>query len=114
MHLGCQLGELKHQILNENPGRRHPDSDVELRAASQVLSVCFSPNSKRLAMSDLLSVKVFDTESGQLLIEFERPFRFGRCGLVFPPMQSACSRWYRPGHLHLEPANCSAHSRASQ
>lgn len=76
-------GELKHLIANENPGRRHPDSEVELRAASQVLSVCFSPDSKRLAMSDLLSVKVFDTESGQLLIEFERPFRFGRCGLVF-------------------------------
>lgn len=76
-------GELKHHFPNENAGRQYTDPKVEVKLASQVVSVCFSPNGTRLAMSDLLGVKVFDVESGELLHDFVRPFRYGRSGLVF-------------------------------
>ncbi len=79
----AESGELLHHISNENEDRSHPDKEVERKGASQVLGLCYSPDGTRLAMSDMLSLKIFDSKTGKLLHDFDSPYRYGRCSLVF-------------------------------
>lgn len=78
-------GKLMHRIANENAGRQHPASEVGLKSASQVLALCFSPDNARLAMADMLGVKLIDVTAGKVLRDLPHPYRFGRSGLVFSP-----------------------------
>lgn len=36
-------------------------------------------------MADLLSLKIYDSDNGDLLNDFDSPYRYGRCSLVFSP-----------------------------
>lgn len=76
-------GELLHRFPNKNAGRQHPDAEVSIESASQVVSVRFAPDSRRIALGDMLGVKILDVPSGQLIREFAAPFRMGRSGLEF-------------------------------
>lgn len=78
-------GRLVHSIANSNPELQHPDPEVKAPGTDQVLSLSFSPDGKLLAMADLLTVKVFNTDSGELQYAINRSFRYGKSGLVFSP-----------------------------
>ncbi|MFT4558465.1 MAG: WD40 repeat protein, partial [Planctomycetaceae bacterium] len=70
-------------LPNENPDRTHPDPEIKEPVASQVLCLAFSPNDRRLAIGDMLGVKLVDAASGRLEHRLDAPFRLGRSGLVF-------------------------------
>jgi hypothetical protein len=76
-------GEELYALPNENEGRKHPDPEVSPVGANQVLCLRFAPDSRQLAMVDMLGVKLIDARSGKLLHSFDAPFRFGWSGLVF-------------------------------
>jgi WD40 repeat protein/beta-lactamase regulating signal transducer with metallopeptidase domain len=78
-----KTGNLLLDLPNDFPDRKHPDEEVSLDGASQVLCLQFSPNGKSLAIGDMLGVKLVDLASGELLHDFEKPFRMGRSRLVF-------------------------------
>lgn len=79
-------GQLLRSIPNDNTGRKHSEPDVSSQYTSHVWSVQFSPDSKQVAMGDILGVKLLDTASGKLLQQLEGPYRYsssGSPGLVF-------------------------------
>ncbi|HEY2252615.1 MAG TPA: TIGR03067 domain-containing protein, partial [Planctomycetaceae bacterium] len=76
-------GKLLLTLPNLNPGRKHPDPQVSETGANQVLCLAFSPDGRFLAIGDMLGVKLVDAKSGELVHNLDKPFRFGRSGLVF-------------------------------
>jgi len=43
-------------------------------------------------MADLLSLKIYDSDNGDLLNDFDSPYRYGRCSLVFSPNGTLLAR----------------------
>jgi len=78
-------GELVAQFANDNTGRQHPDQEVSLSSASQVLCLQFSPDGRQLAVGDMLGVKTFELQSGTVQHDLNASFRFGRSGLAYSP-----------------------------
>lgn len=76
-------GKLLYTLPNSNADLKHPDPKVTEAGANQVLCIAFSPDGKKLAIGDLLGVKIVDAATGELIHAVESPFRFGRSGLIF-------------------------------
>ncbi|MCA9173020.1 MAG: M48 family metalloprotease [Planctomycetales bacterium] len=85
-------GKRQHQMLNQNFGKQHPNDEVTLDGTNQVLATQFSPDGKLVALADLLGVKLFDTATAKLVDEWDEPFRYGRCSLVFSPNGAMLAR----------------------
>jgi beta-lactamase regulating signal transducer with metallopeptidase domain/WD40 repeat protein len=75
--------ELLYTLTNSNDDRKHSDSEVSEAGANQVLCLAFSPDGKKLAIGDMLGIKIVDATDGKLLQKIESEFRFGMSGLVF-------------------------------
>lgn len=81
-------GLLLRTIANDNKNRLHSEPDVSNQYTSHVWSVQLSPDGNRLAMGDILGVKLIDVATGKLLQFLEGPYRYsstGSPGLVFAP-----------------------------
>ena len=76
-------GKLLYTLSNSNGDRKHPDPEVTETGANQVLCLAFSPDGKKLAIGDLLGVKIVNAANGELIHAIESSFRFGMSGLVF-------------------------------
>ncbi len=76
-------GRLLYTLPNSNGDRKHPDPKVTEAGANQVVCLAFSPDGKKLAIGDLMGVKLVNATSGELIHAMESPFRFGRSGLMF-------------------------------
>lgn len=77
-------GKMLRSFPNNNTGRKHSDPDVSNQYTSHVWSVQFSPNGQRLAVGDILGVKLWDAHSGELQQQIDAPYRYGLPDLVFP------------------------------
>ncbi|MCG8651759.1 MAG: hypothetical protein MI861_18105, partial [Pirellulales bacterium] len=79
-------GDRLLRIDNTNPNREHPDPEVGASTIKMVQSVAFSPHGKRLAVGDLLGVKLLDATDGRLIHQLDAPYRYGDPeSLVFSP-----------------------------
>lgn len=76
-------GKLVLSLPNSNPSHKHPDPKASAKAANQVLCLAFSPDGQRLALGDMLGVKLMDVQSGELRWSTDAPIRFGISALVF-------------------------------
>lgn len=75
--------KLLYTLPNSNGDRTHPDSEVTEAGANQILCLAFSPDGKRLAIGDMLGIKIVNAADGELIRAIESPFRFGMSGLLF-------------------------------
>ena len=75
--------KLLYTLPNSNGDRKHSDTEVSEAGANQILCLAFSPDGKKLAIGDMLGVKIVDATDGKLLQKIESEFRFGTSGLVF-------------------------------
>ncbi|MDX1925166.1 MAG: M56 family metallopeptidase [Pirellulaceae bacterium] len=75
--------KLLYTLPNSNGDRKHSDSQVSEAGANQILCLAFSPDGKKLAIGDMLGVKIVDATDGKLFQTIESEFRFGMSGLVF-------------------------------
>jgi hypothetical protein len=76
-------GQLAQSFLAEAWSGNRPDREISKLAAKQILCLSFSPDSRQLAIGDMLGVKLVDVRSGKLAHRSYLPFRFGPSGLVY-------------------------------
>jgi beta-lactamase regulating signal transducer with metallopeptidase domain/WD40 repeat protein len=69
-------GQLVLDFRNDNTNRKHPDPKIETSVTQQVISVGFSPDGESFAVSDMLGVKLVDTQSGRVLRSIDAPHRY--------------------------------------
>jgi beta-lactamase regulating signal transducer with metallopeptidase domain/uncharacterized GH25 family protein len=78
-------GDLRLSLRNENSGRKHPDPEVTEQYINHVWSLGFSPDGKQIAVGDILGVRIWDTQTGELLRQLEGAYRYssGDARLIF-------------------------------
>ncbi|WP_442508631.1 SUMF1/EgtB/PvdO family nonheme iron enzyme [Novipirellula sp. SH528] len=71
-----QSGQLVLDFRNDNVNRTHPDPTVKTSSTQLVSSVGFSPNAKSFAVSDMLGIKLVDTQTGKVQRNIDAPHRY--------------------------------------
>ncbi len=76
-------GKLLRSFPNDNKGRKHSDPEVSGQYTSHVWSVQLSPDGKQLAVGDILGVRLWDVQLGQLQHQLDAPYRYGTGMFVY-------------------------------
>jgi WD40 repeat protein len=88
-------GKLRLAYRNTNPDRKHPSPELQEGVSEFVSDVAFAPHGNLLAVTDMLSVKLIDPLTGDLVQQIDAPYRYysGPRSLVFSADGQLISRF---------------------